>query len=139
MENNSAFRGTKLFLFVGDRLAVLLRDDRPDIPDPGLWDFPGGGREGDETAQDCVLRELREELGIYLAQTDLIWARRYQVDDTVSVFFAARIAAERENEIVLGDEGQEWALMQPQDYISHPLCIQRFTERLRDYLLETGQ
>ena len=46
---NMPFRGAKLALFVGDDLAVILRDDIPHIPFPNCWDFPGGGREGDET------------------------------------------------------------------------------------------
>ena len=59
--------GTSLII-INDRQEVLLllRDDIPGIPCPNMWDLPGGHVEEGETPRECILREIKEEMGLEL-------------------------------------------------------------------------
>jgi 8-oxo-dGTP diphosphatase len=128
------FIGAKLVLLIGGRLVTLLRDDRPDIPFPDLWDMPGGGPEPGETPEDCVLRETFEELSLAIPADQLIWKQRFEsphVPGTYSWWFGAILPAQAEAQIQLGDEGQCWRLVDPESWLSNPRAIAHFKPRLR--------
>jgi 8-oxo-dGTP diphosphatase len=49
-------------VFRGGKLLITQR--KPGAHLGSLWEFPGGKREADETFEECLVRELAEELGI---------------------------------------------------------------------------
>ena len=60
-------KGTSI-IFVNDNQEILLflRDNIPTIPYPNMWDLPGGHVEEGETPEQCIIREMKEEIGIDL-------------------------------------------------------------------------
>jgi 8-oxo-dGTP diphosphatase len=55
-------------IFLNDQKQILLflRDNKPDIPYPNMWDIPGGHVEKGETPRECIVREMKEEIDLNL-------------------------------------------------------------------------
>lgn len=137
MHGEDDFTGAKLALFHAGQLVVYKRDDKPTIPYPGCWDFPGGGREHGETPAQCALRELEEEFAIRLQPERIEWQRRYPATHGPAPwawFLVARLNGAEFDAIRFGDEGQYWQPMQVSDYLAHEQAVDYLQERLRHFL-----
>lgn len=129
------FGGTKAAVFIGPLLLITLRDDRADIPYPGLWDFPGGGRDGDETPEQTMARELAEEVGLEFAAAQVRWRRSFPANGAlVNWFFVLELPAGAEAAIVFGDEGQGWKLCEPAAFLAMTDAIPFLQDRLSLWL-----
>lgn len=135
------FNGAKVALFIGGKLLVILRDDDPYIAFPDLWDFPGGGREGDESPFETLAREVREEVGLVLPQSAVVWEKPFpwsQDKSQVIWFFVARLPEGQEKEIVFGNEGQRWDLMSPATFLAEPRTVPSLGPRLQLLMSQAG-
>ena len=52
-----------LFRNSASQVLLLLRDNKSTIPFPNCWDIPGGMIDPGESPEECVVREMREEIG----------------------------------------------------------------------------
>jgi mutator protein MutT len=50
---------------------ILITQRHADAHLGGLWEFPGGKREPDETFEQCLVREIHEELGVEISVGEL--------------------------------------------------------------------
>jgi 8-oxo-dGTP diphosphatase len=126
------FVGAKAALFCGPAVLTCLRDEKPGLRWPGLWDLPGGGREGSEGPEDCLLRELGEEFGLTLPPARLVWKRVFpsMLDATrASVFFGGIVTLEEVAAIRFGDEGQGWELMPVATFLAHEKAVPEMQRR----------
>ena len=133
------FTGSKIALFCGDKLLTILRDDKPTIPWPNMWELPGGGREGDESSFECVAREVYEELGIHLTEDCLLWSKVYPsmlFEGRQSVFMVGQLSQEQFDNITFGDEGQRYQLMPIEEFLNSKQAVPQLQRRLRDCLEE---
>jgi 8-oxo-dGTP diphosphatase len=59
-----------------NEVLLFLRDDKPEIPYPNMWDIPGGHVETGETPEETIVREMMEEI-----ETDVSTSIRHSVYD----------------------------------------------------------
>lgn len=134
------YTGCKIALIGDGRILTILRDDKPTIPWPNLWELPGGGREGDESPFECAAREVYEELTIQLSKDDIIWSWIYPSmldENKKSVFLVGKLTQEQFDSIVFGDEGQSFKLMSIEEFLTLDQVVPQLQERVRDYVEES--
>ena len=140
LDKHLDFTGCKIALICDGRILTILRDDKPTIPWPNLWELPGGGREGDESPFECVSREVYEELSIQLLKDDIVWSWIYPSmldENKKSVFLVGKLTQEQFDSIVFGDEGQGYRLVSIEEFLASDRVVPQLQERVRDYVEES--
>ncbi|MEK6603360.1 MAG: 8-oxo-dGTP diphosphatase MutT [Nitrospirota bacterium] len=108
----------------------LITQRRADVHLGGLWEFPGGKRESGESLEDCLRRELREELGIEISHPVLFRVIRHDYPEkSVELhFFKCAIASGLPRP--LGCEDLRWVAPEELDQFPLPPADQPLVEAL---------
>jgi 8-oxo-dGTP diphosphatase len=87
----------------------------------GLWEFPGGKLEAGETPEECLVRELHEELGITVKTACLapltFASHKYEKFHLFMPLYICR----RFEGIPTGREGQELKWVKPRQMRDYPM------------------
>jgi len=97
----------------------------------GLWELPGGTRESGETLEECLVREIREELGIEIAVGELIMSVRHAYTHfrvTIHVFHCCYLSGEPQ---ALGCADWRWVRPDELDDFAFPAADRRIIAALR--------
>ena len=98
----------------------------------GFWEFPGGKIEGNETVQECIKREVLEEIGIDIA----VDSHLITIDHTYSHF---RVNLQVYNCRYLSGQARaieceeiRWVTIQELDHYTFPPANQEIIRALKD-------
>ena len=94
-------------IFSNDRVFICRR--KPDKSLGGYWEFPGGKVESGETCEECLARELREELGM-----EVLVGQKFMTNEHSYEHIAIRLIAYRcefisFNQTLTDHDKYEWA------------------------------
>src|SRR3954470_24284276 len=100
----------------------------------GLWEFPGGKREPHETFEECLHRELKEELGIEIQILNLIEKITHQYPEKTVLLEFYRCTCVRNEPSLLGCPDFRWISREEIGKFQFPPADARLLEKLRNDL-----
>ena len=101
----------------------------------GLWEFPGGKREADESFEACLVREIREELAVDIVVDELFEEVTHAYPEkTVHLkFFTCRLLQGEPQAI--GCAAFHWATKAELGQFEFPAADRQLLEKVRDLTL----
>lgn len=116
-------------VFRGGKLLIAQRPASSHLG--GLWEFPGGKREAGETSEQCLIRELREELGIEIRVGDLFETITHSYPEKTVHLRFFRCLWERNEPRALHCAGLKWVGAEELADQEFPAADARLLQRLR--------
>jgi mutator protein MutT len=97
----------------------------------GLWEFPGGKREPNETFEECLARELLEELGMEVVVGELIESLTHAYPDKTVHLRFYRCRWHRHEPQTLGCLALKWVRPAELSEVPFPAADARLLDKLR--------
>jgi 8-oxo-dGTP diphosphatase len=120
-----------LFVNRHGQILLFLRDDTPGLPYAGMWDLPGGHVEDGESPDQCIVREMNEELGLELDEVSLF--RVYNFDDRIEYVYLKPWDPDITTQVMTEGQGLRW--FSEEDVRSTELAY-GFNRVCRDFFLK---
>ena len=115
-------------VFDDDQLLIQRRPDEGLLG--GLWEFPGGKQEEDESMEAACRRELKEELGIEVAVEDLFYTLSHAYSHFKITLHAFRCHIDNGTPEAREDQPFTWVGLDELDEYAFPRANRRLIEEL---------
>jgi mutator protein MutT len=109
---------------------LLITQRYPEAHMGGLWEFPGGKREPQESFSECLKRELMEELGIEVEVLDLVETITHEYPEKTVLLQFFRCAWRKHEPQPLGCPDFRWITRNELRDFSFPPADARLLEKL---------
>jgi mutator protein MutT len=131
MQRLKAIEVSAALIFRNGKLLIAQRHANAHLG--GLWEFPGGKREAGETFEQCLVREIREELGVEISIGELFEeiAHEYPEKTVRLKFFLCKLI--RGEPQLLGCAAFKWIGRSELPDYEFPAADARLLEKLRAY------
>jgi mutator protein MutT len=116
-------------IFRGSKLLITQR--RSEVDFGGLWEFPGGKREAGESFEDCLRRELWEELGIEVEVGELLDSTIHAYPEKTVHLKFYRCELLREEPQTLGCNAIAWVGCDELERFKFPAADEKLLHELR--------
>lgn len=100
-------KGTSI-IFYNEKncLLLFLRDDKPGLPYANMWDIPGGHVEKGESPDECIVREMKEEIGVDIGVPYLF--NVYDFDVRIEYVYVSQCQYQIENLSLTEGQALRW-------------------------------
>ena len=101
----------------------------------GYWEFPGGTIEDNESAEEALLREIKEEINLDIKVNKLFWRERFDYDVKIIDirFYFCEISHKTQQITPLQVADFRWVNLAELQNYSFPPADQALVKRLRDF------
>ncbi|OLF53414.1 (deoxy)nucleoside triphosphate pyrophosphohydrolase [Pseudomonas chlororaphis] len=99
---------------------ILIARRAPHQKLAGMWEFPGGKLERGETPQDCITRELREELGVESVAGEILTSTTYTYPGGMIELIAVRVDLQSTQFVLQVHDLIEW--VRPHELLRYDLA-----------------
>ena len=118
-------------IFRGGKLLITQRHAKAHLG--GRWEFPGGKREAGESFEQCLVREIREELGVEITVGELFEeiSHAYPEKNVVLKFFLCKLISGEPQP--LDCAAVKWIDKDGLEAHEFPAADARLLEKLKDF------
>lgn len=100
----------------------------------GYWEFPGGTIEKSETPQQALIREIKEELDVFIKVKEVFWQEVFEYDTKIVDIAFYHCCIEPRHQLILkrGIANYRWVSARQLGNYTFPQADKRLIEKLVD-------